>query len=217
MNRLLQILNLLGVLVLAGLCAAQWQTNRTINAQAETLETTRLAQQAQLTEQAQQIKGQQADLEQLRLRLTAATGERDTAQAQLKSTTTERDTLAASDQKNKAQLALQADQFQKELDQWQAAVKARDEALAKANAALKQLAADRNATVEKYNDLAKQCNQLGLDRNAAVQKFNDLVAKYNALVKQVEDANAKAKADIQAAKDAEKKEKDNGAHLNVAP
>ncbi len=198
MTRILSILNLLGVLILAGLCAVQWQANRQASLLASDLETTRQTQSAKITEQTQAIDGQKADLDQLRLRLAETTTERDTAQAQLKTTTIQRDALAGADQKNKALLAAQTDQFQKELDQWQAAVKARDEALAKAHATVKQLADDRNATVEKFNALAKQCNQLGLDRNAAVEKFNGLVAKYNALAKQVEEANAKAAKNAEA-------------------
>ena len=213
MNRTLQLLNLLGILVLAGVCTLQWQANRAASHTAQGLEQTRLTHEVQLAEKTKIIAGQQSDLDALRLRLEKTSDERDTAQAELKTTgeklvktSAERDALAAAHTHDAAQLTLQANQFQKELNQWQAAVKARDAALKKAGESLTQIAADRNAGVSKYNELADKYNALAKERDAAVVKFNDLVAKYNALAKQVEEANAK----VAPAKD---KGGENGPHL----
>lgn len=191
LSRTLQWSNLLGILALAGLCAWQWQANRAAQLDASGLDQLRLVHEAKLTEQDKTLSGLRADLESLQSRLAKAAQERDTAQASLRQAASERDSLSAANAKQKALLAAQIDQFQKELDAWQAAVAARDAELKKAGDLIEKIAKERNADIERSNALVKQYNLLAKERDAAVIKFNDLAAKYNALAKQVEAENAR--------------------------
>ena len=49
MNRMLQWVNFLGVLVLAGLCVVQWKVNRRLNLETADLERVRIAQDAKVS------------------------------------------------------------------------------------------------------------------------------------------------------------------------
>jgi uncharacterized coiled-coil DUF342 family protein len=174
MTRLLTILNLVGVLALAGLCAQQWKVNREVNQEAIASEQIRIAQVAKLAEQERTIAGYIADLEELRGRLASTetalteTGEKlaDKTVA-LNHVTTEKDELSA-----------ERDELKKALEGWIAAVAARDAALKRANEEIDKVVADRNDAVVKFNDLAK---------------------KYNALVKEVNEERAREAAATRAA------------------
>src|SRR5687768_7251196 len=74
MNRAMQFINLVGVLLLVALCVAQWQVNRRTNLRA--IELDRLGQEQRVTigEQQKTIKGQAADLDAFREQLTRTHG-----------------------------------------------------------------------------------------------------------------------------------------------
>lgn len=143
MNRFFLIFNFLGVVVLCVLCAVQWQINSRLEHNAEQLTNTRIEQTAKITEQEISLKNDAADLEDVRQRLSMS-------ESELKTAVADRDRFADEDKQLKAAL-----------DQWIAAVAARDKALRQAG---------------------DQIQKLSNERNDAVRKFNDLVGKYNALV-----------------------------------
>lgn len=186
MNRRLQWFNLVGVLVLAVLCVMQWRVNRRLNLELNAAQSARQQQAARSDEQAARLKGGVTDLDIFREQLTRAT-------ASLKQTESK---LAALEQQVK-QLFNERDQLKTSVTNWAAAVAARDAQLKQVGAELQKLAADRNAAVLKFNEVAKQQNELvkELDRrtkehNAVVseldkrtREFNALVEKYSPLVK----------------------------------
>jgi chromosome segregation ATPase len=167
MNRLLQIVNLLGVLALAGLCAYQWKDNGRLHGDLESLERTRQEQATKIADQEKTIQGNVADLEAVRDNLSKSEASLKETQGKLsaematnKQLTTARDQLAAEHEQDKAAI-----------EKWSAALALRDDALKKRDDALKEA----NAQMQK----------LMADRNDAVGKFNDLVSKYNGVVKQL--------------------------------
>lgn len=194
MMRVLNMLNLLGVLVLAALCTGEWVINRGLNLAKIELEKTRLVQQQQLAEKEQAIKGNIGDLDDFRARLQQTLDTANAAQAQVKSLTTERDKMVA----QRDQLQSSVDALQAGLERWKAAVAQRDAALKEAAQTAEKLATDRNDAITKYNDLAVKFNdevaqlkdanatieKLTSERNDTIAKFNDLATRYNDLVKQ---------------------------------
>jgi 5-bromo-4-chloroindolyl phosphate hydrolysis protein len=155
MNRCIQILNFVGVLVLVGLCALQWTNNRTLNLETNRLEQIRQEQAARLAEQEKTIKGQGADL--------------DTFRAQLEHT---HSALKAAERKNavqeqKLQRFVQENETLKtSVAEWSAAVHARDERLREANDRINAFAARADAAVRKFN-------QLATDHNDVVRQLNE--------------------------------------------
>lgn len=187
MNRFLQWFNLAGVLALALLCVLQWRMNRQLNLDLNAAEKTRQKQATRLDDQEKWLKGGASDLDGFREQLTRAA-------TSLKETEAK---LAALDRQVK-QLTNERDQLKTSVTNWAAAVAARDVQLTKAGADLQKLAADRNAAVLKFNEVATKQNELvkELERrakehttvveqlNRRTREFNALVEKYNALAKQ---------------------------------
>jgi septal ring factor EnvC (AmiA/AmiB activator) len=135
MNRLLQIVNLLGIVALAALCGVQWMVNRAANLRAVDLEHVRIAQSEKITEQQTMIGNEESDLEEFRQRLKLAESQIDDLHKQLVASETERARLVA-------------------------AVQARDAELVKAIAAIKTLIAERDEAIAKFNDLVGKYNAL---------------------------------------------------------
>jgi septal ring factor EnvC (AmiA/AmiB activator) len=135
MNRIIQYLNLFGVLALAVLCAAQWQTNGQLNGDVNRLDKTRIDQAAKIADQDATLKQTTADLDDSRQRLSISESDLKDATAKLAAITAERDQLKAN------------------LQKWVAAVAARDDAIRK-------LSSDRDEAVKKYNDLVGKYNAL---------------------------------------------------------
>lgn len=159
MSRVLQILNLLGVLALAGLCAQQWQVNRRLNLHAIDLEKTRLQQIAEIDEKNRTIKGYAADLDDFRQRLTLSEAALKESEEQFHRVADERDKLVA-----------ERDQLKGALDKFKAALAERDAALSKASQQIQQLSADRNDAVKKFNDLAAKYNAIVAEVDKAAKK-----------------------------------------------
>lgn len=143
MNRTLGWINLTGVLLLAGLCVAQWNHNRRLNREVIDLTKVRLAQAESLTERDQALTRTQADLERFREQLMVSS------------------TLASDAREKVAKLELEVprltverDRLQESVTQWSAAVTVRDSRLAEAQEQILKLAQERNEVVERYNELA---------------------------------------------------------------
>ncbi|HUB23890.1 MAG TPA: hypothetical protein VL992_00575 [Tepidisphaeraceae bacterium] len=166
MMRVVQWLNLLGVLALVVLCSQQWQVNRRLNLDNISLESLRIQQQTEIAEQSARIKADAADLDELRSKVMI--DEAAIREAMLKITQLEQSLLVS--ETSRKQLAAERDALKSALAKWQTAVAQRD-------AALK----DADQKLVKLLD----------DRNAAVLKFNDLATKYNDLVKQLDAARSK--------------------------
>jgi chromosome segregation ATPase len=135
MRTALTCLNFFGVLVLAVLLCVQWKTNSRLEAEDNHLEQLRVEQSAKIADQEITLKQDAADLDDFRQRLSIS-------ESSLKSAIVDRDRLA--------QLV---DELKKALDQWKAAVAARDEAIQK-------IAAQRNDAITKFNDLADKYNTM---------------------------------------------------------
>jgi septal ring factor EnvC (AmiA/AmiB activator) len=135
MNRLIQNLNLLGIIALAVLLAAQWQTNSQLNHDVDQLNRTRIKQTAKIAEQDMTLKQTSADLDDSRERLSISESALQETKAKLAAMTSERDQLKAN------------------LQKWTAAVAARD-------VALQKLSTERNDAIQRFNDLVTKYNAL---------------------------------------------------------
>jgi chromosome segregation ATPase len=147
MNNRLNYLNLFGVLALAALCVAQWQRDRQLNLEIGHLEQMRLQQVAKIDEQASQLKGLNEDLGQLKTSLVNEQSLRSQVEQKVMSA-----------ESTNQQLALERDQLKAAITNWANAVAVRDERMKEANARIEQLAADLNASIRKYNELATNRN-----------------------------------------------------------
>lgn len=159
MNRFMQGFNFLGVLVLVGLCALQWQANRQANLQINSLIQIRIEQTAKIDEQNLTIRNQAADLDEFRQRLTLAESLLKETQDKLVAKTALCDRLITGQNQLKAAL-----------DTWMAAVAERDLALKHADEVIQKLVTERNQAVEKFNDLAGKYNTLVKNLNTANAK-----------------------------------------------
>jgi chromosome segregation ATPase len=172
MMRVMQFINLAGVLALAVLCVAQWQDNRQLNQEINRLEAIRLKQVEELDERQKTVIRQASDLESLRTHLTRLTGEAKETEGKL-----------AVAQHDLAQLNSERDQLKQSVKDWAEAVKARDDQLRTANEQIQELAASVNDGASKYNELATNYNALVIKFNERLAAYNELVTKYNELVK----------------------------------
>lgn len=165
--------NLLGVLALGILCAAQWQVNRNLNLKVISLEKTRARQDQKIAEQDKRIEGDAADLQDLRERLEQS--DKSLREAQATVTSLQRDVARATAERDRAladrkTLLDERERVKTILDQYVAAVAQRDGVIKQANI-------DIQGLVDQRND--------------AIARFNSLATQYNAMVKEENDARAK--------------------------
>ena len=191
MRRWLEIANLAGVVLLAGLCVAQWGVNRALHLRAIENERAAAEQGAKIAELNKTITGYTADLEDFRKQIAAEADGRKQAEEKLMKTEAEGVKLAA----DRDQLQTAYDNVTAAIKKWEAAVAARDQTIKQANELAQKLAADRNEAVTKYNDLVAKYNaageeirkagevikQVAAQRDEAIAKFNALAVRYNAL------------------------------------
>ena len=171
MSRMLQVLNLAGVVVLAAVCVGQWKINRSVNLEANRLEKTRLEQSGRIEEQEKTIQGCMADLDAFR------------EQIQTLSRTLKESETRSSDLEGKlARAEDDREQLKASLAKWTEAVRLRDEELGKAREQIEMLVSDRNAAVERFNELAERYNSSVEELNKRTKDFNGLAEKYNELV-----------------------------------
>ena len=142
MNRFFSIANFVGVAVLCALSAIQWHINSRLEASVRQLDQLRVEQTASIAQQGKTIAQNDADLDDLRQRLSMS-------ESDLKTAVDERNRFAAEDNVLKSAL-----------DQWMSAVKQRDAALKQYGDLIQKLAADRNDAIGKFNDLASKYNAL---------------------------------------------------------
>jgi len=142
MNRVLQWVNLLGVLALAGLCGLQWDVNRRLNLETADLERRRIADEAKIDEQSKTIRDQAADLDEFRTRVRLSEDALADAEKKLRAMQADRDRLATSQRL------------------YAAAVTQRDAVIKQAAAEIQEVLNDRNEAVKKFNDLAGKYNAM---------------------------------------------------------
>lgn len=160
MNRFLPWFNLLGVVALALLCAVQWRANRAAHLALHRLERTEVRQAGQLAEQTKTVAGQADDLASLRQHAHRLAEELSRSTAQL-----------AAAKQALHQSTSEVGQLKASVTNWAAAVAARDERLRQAASERRALAGERNAQVEKFNELAARHNKLVKDYHALQQRL----------------------------------------------
>jgi uncharacterized phage infection (PIP) family protein YhgE len=163
MNRRLQILNLLGVAVLAVVCVLQWKRDRALNLELNRNEKARLEQQTKLAEQEKHLRGVNDDLALFKEQLAHAQSEASESRKELR-------TL----QHTNEFLTLAYEKSQESVTNWANAVTARDKLIAEAN--------------ENIRTLNDRTRTLSGQLNASIQKFNELATNYNAVVEELNSA-----------------------------
>jgi chromosome segregation ATPase len=155
MNRAFAVFNFLGVLVLAVLCATQWDVNSRVNQRANALEVLNREQDSKLRDDDRTLKTYASDLEDYRQRLALA-------ETQLK----EIDAKLSHEINERNQIAAERDDLKIALGKWMTALADRDKTISVARDRLQKLATDRNDAVKKLNDLTSAYNTL-------VKRWND--------------------------------------------
>lgn len=158
MNRSWSWLNLLGVLVLAGLCVLQWGRDRALNLDLNRNEKVRLSQQARIAEQDKDLLGLRDDLATFKEQLVRSQGELGEARKRVQEL-----------ERNQRQLVSERDQLKESVTNWANAVAVRDERLVTANSRIHELTDQLNDSIQKFNVLAT-------NYNTAVQTLNELRA-----------------------------------------
>jgi predicted nucleic acid-binding Zn-ribbon protein len=164
--KIIGYLNLLGVVLLAGLCATQWNANRLLNLANIDLNKTDQEQARSIAAQQATIKGLQDDLNDFRSRLMLSEEAVKKDESRIAELTRDRDRT----REQLGRMTAERDEMRESLTKWEAAVKERDEALKKAVDEIQTLAKDRNDNVVKYNELAVKYNAVVKDLNESRAK-----------------------------------------------
>ncbi len=172
MKNFLQNLLIVLALGLCGLCAWQWYIQTRLHVEGEALQQTVFNQAATIQGYTNSISNMEAEISGLSTRVN------ELKQAAI---TNE---LAALEQKREI-LRLRASsevtsneivQYKDVVDKLEAKLKEASDGIVKQNDAIKQLAAERDAAIQKYNDSIKERNALAGKYNALVDRINKLEA-----------------------------------------
>lgn len=159
MNRRIQYANFLGIVALAALCVFQWQRDRKLNLEVNSLEKTRQEQQQKLSEQDITIGGLTEDLTHFKEQFSLTHSNLTEAREKLRKTESENDSLQR-----------EREQLHASITNWTQAVSARDARLTEANERIRSMAAQLNESIGKYNELAT-------NYNAVVKQLEEARAK----------------------------------------
>lgn len=173
MSRFVHAFNFAGVLILAGVVAVQWQGNRRTNLEVNRVQKIRLEQEQRIEDQEKIIAGYTADLETFRGQIQ-----------QLSTSIKDSEAKSRELEQKLAQAESQREQLKESVTRWAEAVELRDGELLKARGQIEKLTSERNATVERYNDLAEKYNSTVRELNKQTEAFNGLVERYNKLAKE---------------------------------
>ena len=149
MNRTLQGINLLGVLVLVLLCGFQWRHDRQQYLQINQLEQTRQLQDQKLSQAQQTVRGLKEDLAEFKHQF----------QNEHERLETSRQKVQLLDASN-AVLQIQQKQVKESVTNWSRAVSERDRVIKEANDHIRKLASDLNESICKFNVLATNYNRV---------------------------------------------------------
>jgi septal ring factor EnvC (AmiA/AmiB activator) len=154
-NRILQAVNGVGVLLLVGLCALQWQDNRRLAADNNRLTQTTRDQAAKMADQDKTLAADAIDLADLRQQLGDSELKQKQAESARARVTAQRDQLSA-----------QVAADQSALNSWKGAVAQRDQVIAQAAQQQQTLAHQRDDVIGRFNDLANRYNSLVKSQSA---------------------------------------------------
>jgi chromosome segregation ATPase len=170
MKNFLQNLLMILALGLCGLCAWQWYVQTQLHNQGEALQETLSKREAEIQGYTNSMKNMDAEIAGLSARINelkrAAVTNEETASEQ------KREILRLN--KSGEMMSNQIVQYTNIVDQLEAKLKEESEGITKQNDAIKQLAAERDDAIKKYNDSIKE-------RNALAEKYNSLVERFNKL------------------------------------
>jgi uncharacterized coiled-coil DUF342 family protein len=172
MKRALTWVNLMGVLLLAGLCVIQWQRDRHLHLEIQSLEKARHEHEQTIRDQERAAKGLTNDLDRFKVQFQTAHGELTEARA--KAVKLERENL---------QLLTERDQLKASITNWAGAIAERDLRLQQVNEQIRDLSARLRESVLKFNELAS-------NHHASIQRFNELATNYNQVVTQLNESRA---------------------------
>ena len=147
--KVLRWLNLLGVLILAGLCVTQWFRMRDQDREIDSRKRAADVLEARLAEQDRRLEATLADLESMKSQ----------AIRQLAIDAADRRTLEES-QRNLQQATYERDQLRSAVSNWTAAVSARDLNLQQMDRAVRNLTNELAAAVQRHNQLATNYNRV---------------------------------------------------------
>ena len=154
MNRFFEKINLIGVIILAMLCVAQWKINRAANLNLQAAQKLNREQTAKISEYEKSIQASAADLESFRSQIIAAkAGEKDLEKK------------LADSERNSLQLTSENGALKTAITNWAAAVETRDQQLHQAVTNIQFVVQSRDEAIEKFNALAKRQNELVAEIN----------------------------------------------------
>jgi chromosome segregation ATPase len=170
MKNFLQNLLIVLALGLCALCAWQWYIQTRLHVEGEALQQTVFKQAAAIQDYTNSISNMEAEISGLSTRVN------ELKQAAVSNN------LVALEQKHEIlrlrtsseMMSNEIVQYKDVVDKLEAKLKEASEGIVKQNDAIKQLAAERDAAIQKYNDSMKE-------RNALAEKYNDLVERFNKL------------------------------------
>ena len=172
MKRALTWVNLMGVVLLAGLCIVQWQRDRRLHLEIQRLEKVRHEHEQTIRDQEKEAKGLTKDLDRFKVQFQGAHGE--LAEARASAVRLERQNL---------QLSSERDQLKASITNWSGAIAERDLRLQQVNDQLRDLSARLRESVLKFNELAS-------NHHASIHRFNELATNYNQVVTQLNESRA---------------------------
>ncbi len=159
----LSVANLVGVVLLSGVCVVQWSDERQLLVRAEALERERSELRISNEEREKALGNAKADLEQFRAQVTREHESRQAAEEGL--------SKARADIR---ELSAERDRLNSALTAWREAVSSRDERLLQAQQSLEEAGQSRNAAIEKFNALARSHREAVERLNAAIHELDRL-------------------------------------------
>ena len=159
----LSTLNLLGVVVLIGLCVGQWRHDRVLNLEVGRLQQTGFDQGEKLSEQQKRSAESAADLVELKAHLSRTVAELQGANQKLRE-----------NEQSLLRLTGDREQLKASVTNWAGAVARRDARIEEDAETIRRLGEQLNERTRKYNELAIKYNALTTNYNGVVKELNDL-------------------------------------------
>ncbi len=155
--------NLVGVVLLSGVCVVQWSDERQLRLRLEALEKERSELRIPNEEREKALGNAKADLEQFRAQVSRDHERRQAAEEGL--------SKARADIR---ELSSERDRLSSALTTWREAVASRDQHLSRAQKSLEEAGQSRNAAIEQFNTLARSHREAVERLNVAIQELNRL-------------------------------------------
>lgn len=166
--RLLQHLNLAGVLALAVLCGFQWQANRRSELHGIRMDAVRMELASRVGDLQRLLTNSVSDVEVFRNQITGSNTEIRELKQQLETS-----------ERRKDHLELESVQLRSSLSNWMAAVAIRDERIRDSTDRLNRLASGQREAVAKINELVGQYNDVTRLLNERTQMLKETTERTN--------------------------------------